>query len=541
MRSLTGRHLDNGSVLGTDFARTLRAAQAGEEAAFVRLWRDANPAMVRYLRVVGHDDPYDEACEGWMTVVRGLPQFAGDETDWRAWLLACARQRAEDSTLRRSWGASAGTAAPLVEGDGDIDIDELLEPSDAGDPADPGRRGISDTLAALRGLPLGQGEVVVLRLGADLPPPAVAQVVGVDEDVVERAEARALERLDTQAELLSWSLKAPASPAELADEQVALGAFRTVLARARAEKVKVIAIGASGARAARQASSAAGSAARGTTTRRGSGSSRPGRAGTDPRGGAASRSAAAVGRSRSAALALTALSLSVVSVGGFAAAAYVGVLPAPVQQAVHDAVGAPAPGGRDAGSTRPRQPGTSPTAGIGQPTGTGAAAGLCRAWSTDQAKGAARERSAAFQKLATAAGGPAKVQAYCATALAQKPGKGAPTASVGGTAPHGPATKPGKGNGATPRSTTKPTHGKPATTGKVTVKATGKASGKATSTGRPASTSKPTTAGKAIGSDRVPSTSKPSSTDQPTSTVVKPAAAADAARTARAQPTPSHG
>ena len=72
--------LDNGRVLGNAFAPSLRAAQAGDERAFARLWRDANPLMVRYLRVIGVDDPYDSACEGWVSVVRGLRGFDGDET-----------------------------------------------------------------------------------------------------------------------------------------------------------------------------------------------------------------------------------------------------------------------------------------------------------------------------------------------------------------------------------------------------------------------------------------------------------------------------
>ena len=46
---------DTGTVLGSAFTRTLREAQAGDEQAFTRLWRDANPAMVRYLRVIGAD------------------------------------------------------------------------------------------------------------------------------------------------------------------------------------------------------------------------------------------------------------------------------------------------------------------------------------------------------------------------------------------------------------------------------------------------------------------------------------------------------
>jgi DNA-directed RNA polymerase specialized sigma24 family protein len=455
-------------VLGTDFARTLRAAQAGEEDAFVRLWRDANPAMVRYLKVVGHDDPYDEACEGWVTVVRGLPAFDGDETHWRAWVLACARKRAEESTLRRSWGASTGSL--YVDGDGDIDLEEVLEPEDS---VDPTHRGIADTLNALRLLPLGQGEVVVLRLGAELPPDVVADVVGLDEVSVQRAEVRALERLGTETELVSWSLTAPPSRAELADEKIAVGAFRKVLSRARAERVKVIAVGAGSVRAAArqvrggtaprsrqsQRATAPGrsrtAAPAGRSRTATAGRSRPAPAAGRSRTATAtataagrSRTAKATGRSRTAVLAITALSVSVVSLGGFGAAAYVGVLPTPVQQAMHDAVGAPAPTARDAGSPSSRTKPVVPTAKAGHPTASSAAAaGLCRAWSTDQAKGTARERSVAFQKLSTAAGGPTKVQANCSTALAPKPSRGAPTASVGGASPTGSPTAPGNGKG----------------------------------------------------------------------------------------------
>lgn len=490
MRGAGLSHLDTGGVLGTDFAQTMRAAQAGEEDAFVRLWRDANPAMIRYLRVVGHDDPYDEACEGWMTVVRGLPGFSGDETDWRVWVLACARQRAEESTLRRSWGSVTGFEELQVEGDGDIDLDEILETPDVVDPA---RRGLTDTLTALRALPLGQGEIVVLRLGAELPPGAVANLAGVDEDSVERAEARGLERLGADAELVSWSLAAPPSRAELADERIAVGAFNTVLARTRAERVKIIALGPGSARAdARRVSSGVVVSGPGSTstsaTRRSSrsasrsdskGASRSerGRSSADSRDSRrpGARGAKAAGRSRTAALAVSALSLSVVSLGGLGAAAYVGVLPAPVQQAMHDAVGAPAPTKGGAGSSAGRTPVTSPTAAVGPSATSSAAAGLCRAWSADKAKGTASERSVAFRNLATAAGGAGKVQAYCATALAQKPSRGAPTSSVTGT-------PPGKGKG------TGTGTGKPTTKPGSTPRATGH-----TAKGTPANPTKPAT------------------------------------------------
>ena len=472
MRGTGAVRIDTGVVLGTDFARTMRAAQAGEEDAFVRLWRDANPAMVRYLKVVGNDDPYDEACEGWVTVVRALPGFSGDETAWRVWVMASARQRAEDGTRRRAWGATTGIDGFQLEGDGDIDLEELL---DADDSADPSRRGIADTLTALRDLPFGQGEVVVLRLGAGLPVDAVASIVGVEEDDVERAEARALERLGAGADLVSWSLTAPPSPAELADEGVAVGAFRKVLSRVRGDQVKVLGIRPGSRRNGPRAGSA------GLTLIHSTGPSR--RATRSPAAvasaqgrwapstveirnlpaprtaNAGSRAGSVAGRSRTAALMMTALSVSLASIGGFSAAAYVGVLPDPVQQAMHDAIGAPAPSAVGAGSSTGRTPGTSPTAAVGPSATSRAAVGLCRAWSSDRAKGTPSERSVAFRNLATAAGGPAKVDAYCATALAQKPSHGGPTSSVGAT--------PGNGNGKpTDKGTGQPTGkgtGKPAT------------------------------------------------------------------------------
>jgi RNA polymerase sigma-70 factor (ECF subfamily) len=66
------------------------------------LWRDANPALLRYLRVIAPDAAEDIAAETWLQVVRGLPGFRGDQSDWRAWLFTTARRRAIDETRRRA-------------------------------------------------------------------------------------------------------------------------------------------------------------------------------------------------------------------------------------------------------------------------------------------------------------------------------------------------------------------------------------------------------------------------------------------------------
>ena len=103
--------------------------------------------------------------------------------------------------------------------------------------------------------------------------------------------------------------------------------------------------------------------------------------------------------------ALVAVAAGVVTVGTAAAAA-TGSLPSPAQQVAHRLVAAvPAP----AESVHPAssRPSSAATAG---------AVGLCRAWAAGQGGEHGKKLDAtAFDRLATAAGGAAKVSAYCAT------------------------------------------------------------------------------------------------------------------------------
>ena len=62
-------------MIGGDFAEVLAAAQEGNELAFSRLWRDCNPALLRYLRVIAPESAEDAAFETWVHVVRGLAGF----------------------------------------------------------------------------------------------------------------------------------------------------------------------------------------------------------------------------------------------------------------------------------------------------------------------------------------------------------------------------------------------------------------------------------------------------------------------------------
>lgn len=103
-----------------------------------------------------------------------------------------------------------------------------------------------------------------------------------------------------------------------------------------------------------------------------------------------------------------------IGLGGTAAAAYTGALPSGAQNLAHHTIGAPA--ATPSATPKPKATGTA----VG-PDATGPAAhGLCNAWSQHQKNGAKPTSSVAFRNLATAAGGEAKIAAYCARV--SKPG-----------------------------------------------------------------------------------------------------------------------
>ena len=398
------RLLNTGAVLRAEFDHTLREAQAGDDAAFVRLWRDANPMMARYLRVAGLPDPRDAALAAWASVTGELPSFVGDEISWRGWVLASARERVRECSRGRGRGPGTRPARSvgLV---GDIEplpVTPRVEPAEL--------RGVNDTIEALRDLPPGQGEILMLRLSGGLPVAKVAELVGSDVIAVRRSEDQAVERLGAERELIAWSLAAPALPDELADQRRALATFRD----RRGAGIAAIA---------------------------------PRILATTPVPHADKQPT--VVRSRVALLCIAAISASAMSVGGLSAAAYVDILPEGLQHVMHNTIGAP-----DASaSTRSATHRAKDTV---APADRATTLALCRAWAAQSSQGMARQRSAAFRSLVTAAGGAGKVDAYCASApTASSPGAG-PVASQ--------TTAPGSGRGTPRLRTTAPPRTRPAKT-----------------------------------------------------------------------------
>jgi RNA polymerase sigma-70 factor (ECF subfamily) len=172
-------------VIGEDFPAVLAAAQHGDEAAFAVLWRDGNPALLRYLKVMAPDSAEDVTAETWVTVVRGLDRFRGGEDAWRAWLFTTARRRAADEGRRRSRRPES-PAAEVGEGHWPAadTADQVLE-----------NLATRAAVTAVASLPPLQAEVIMLRVVAGLDTDAVARLVGRSPGAVRVAVHRGLRRL----------------------------------------------------------------------------------------------------------------------------------------------------------------------------------------------------------------------------------------------------------------------------------------------------------------------------------------------------------
>lgn len=175
-------------MIGGAFEVTLASARTGDDEAFARIFRDVQPALLRYLRVIA-TDPEDVASETWVQVVAGLRRFRGEEQDFRAWLFTIARNRAADAGRSRA----RRPAVPL-------DAAEAAQLLTSPDAADLALETVSThtTMALIKSLPPEQAEIIVLRVVAGLDTGEVARIVGKTPGAVRVAAHRGLRRLASQ-------------------------------------------------------------------------------------------------------------------------------------------------------------------------------------------------------------------------------------------------------------------------------------------------------------------------------------------------------
>jgi RNA polymerase sigma-70 factor (ECF subfamily) len=175
-------------VLGEDFAADLAAARAGDEAAFARIWRRTQPALLRFLRVRDPALADDVAAEAWVTAIDRLSDFEGDEAGFRAWMTTIARRRLIDHHRRT-------TRRPERLTDSDVELEHSAPASaDTADVADE-RASTERALRLIAQLPPDVAEMVALRVIVGLDVAQVAEIVGRKPGAVRVAVHRGLRKL----------------------------------------------------------------------------------------------------------------------------------------------------------------------------------------------------------------------------------------------------------------------------------------------------------------------------------------------------------
>jgi len=173
-------------MLGPDLPEVLRDAAHGDETAFARLWRDCQPPLLRYLRVLAGESAEDVASEVWLEITRGLPRFRGGEPEFRSWLFTTARRRVID--LHRYTGRRPAIVTSDLR-----DLDRSA-PGDAATAAFE-RMSTDAALGLIATLPREQAEIIVLRVIACLDVAQVAELVGKKPGAVRVAAHRGLRAL----------------------------------------------------------------------------------------------------------------------------------------------------------------------------------------------------------------------------------------------------------------------------------------------------------------------------------------------------------
>jgi RNA polymerase sigma-70 factor, ECF subfamily len=173
-------------LIGVTFAARLAEAQSGDEAAFTCLFRDVQPALLRYLRVVAPEAAEDVAGDTWLRVVADLARFTGGEEAFRAWLFTIARHRGID------WGRAQARRRTVPLSDGDL-AERHPEPDAAEQAIE--RMSTQAVLTMVATLPREQAEIIVLRVVAGLDNPTVGKIVGKSPGAVRVAAHRGLRRL----------------------------------------------------------------------------------------------------------------------------------------------------------------------------------------------------------------------------------------------------------------------------------------------------------------------------------------------------------
>ncbi len=169
-----------------ELSSAVRAARAGDEAAFRVVYRAVQPGLLRYLGALVGADADDVASEAWLQIVRDLSTFRGDGPAFRAWAATIGRHRALDHLRHHRRRPATPT-----------EIDVLAAFASGEDTAGRAVDAVATdaSLALIAALPRDQAEAVLLRVVMGLDAETAGRILGKRAGAVRTAAYRGLRRL----------------------------------------------------------------------------------------------------------------------------------------------------------------------------------------------------------------------------------------------------------------------------------------------------------------------------------------------------------
>jgi RNA polymerase sigma-70 factor (ECF subfamily) len=171
-------------TIGPDFPAILERARHNDPDAFTAIYRDLSPLVLGYARGIGAKEPEDVTSEVFVSVVKGLSRFDGNETQFRSWVLTITHRRSIDAL--RQFGRR------LEEPELADDAGEVVFDLTRSDEQALVRLEVQGVLAAIEELTEDQRSVLLLRVVADLPVREVADILGKAESAVKALQRRAI-------------------------------------------------------------------------------------------------------------------------------------------------------------------------------------------------------------------------------------------------------------------------------------------------------------------------------------------------------------
>jgi RNA polymerase sigma-70 factor, ECF subfamily len=169
-----------------DFDEVLRAARAGADDAWARIYRDLAPPLLGYLRGQGAPDPENLLGEVMLQVVRSVEKFSGGEDGFRSWVFTIAHNRLVD--VRRSRGRRPEDLAPTE------DLEPVM-PATTSEPEAMAALTTEEVVGLLDHLTDDQREVLLLRLVGGLQLAEIVEVTGRPRQAVKSLQKRGIEQL----------------------------------------------------------------------------------------------------------------------------------------------------------------------------------------------------------------------------------------------------------------------------------------------------------------------------------------------------------